>query len=248
MQNLLVWILSSPLVVLAVSAAVFVALAWLALPFALYGVRRRLDRIAEGLERIQALLEPPPPAPAEPPGTAAREEAPAGAGPEEKLADTELDRMRASAGTRKEPAEAAVEAAPEEGPEDAGPLATFRETMERLVPGLQERVLDRRRVDYVHRRGWGREFPCLRVKIEGGRLQAALPLGKLAEAYPRFSAEQFAQYVEIFLGEKYGVFPASAPGSELFVVTMEPDKKKGIEIFLGIVQEQLLSAMSEDEA
>ena len=214
MQTFLASLLSSPLFVLAVSLAVFVVLAWAVLPFALYGVRRRLDRIVEGLERIQALLEQG--APASPPRTEAGEPAVA-----------------------EEPAGTGVL-------EGAGLLGDFREAIQRAVPELQERVLDARRIEYVHRRGWGREFPCLRVMLDAGRVSVSFPLRKLEEAYPRFSGEQFDQYVRTFLGERHGVLPASPPGAEELVVVIEPGKERGLEIFLDIVQEQLWGAMTEE--
>lgn len=209
-QIFLAGILTHPIFVLAASLAVFVALAWIALPFALYGVRRRLDRLIEGLERVQALLERGAPAAAAP-GESGGPVAPA-------------------------------------GPAGAPLLAGFREAIRRAVPGLQERVLDARRIEYVHRRGWGSEFPCLRVLLEEGRLRASFPLRKLEEAYPRFSGEQFDQYVRAFLGERHGVLPVSPPGADELVVVIEPGKGKGLEIFVGILQEQLWGAITGEES
>ena len=130
--------------------------------------------------------------------------------------------------------------------EGAGLLDDFREAVQRAVPELQERLLDARRIEYVHRRGWGREFPCLGVFLEAGRLRVSLPLRKLEEAYPRFSGEQFDQYVRTFLGERHGVVPASPPGAEDLEVVIGPGKERGLQIFLGIVQEQLWGAMTEE--
>ena len=212
-QRALAGVLSNPIFVLLVSLSVFVALAWLALPFALYGVRRRLDRIIEGLDRLQALLE-------EAPGASDSGGDGGPAGTEE----------RAEAGAR----------------EHASLLDDFRAALQRAVPALQERMLDARHVEYVHRRGWGREFPCLRVELEEGRLLASFPLRKLEEAYPRFSGGQFEQYVRSFLGERHGVLPASAPGGDELAVIVEPGKEKGLEIFAGIIQEQLWGSMTEE--
>ncbi|MBI3127121.1 MAG: hypothetical protein HYZ11_05925 [Candidatus Tectomicrobia bacterium] len=206
-QAVLAGILSSPVFILLVSLGIFVALAWLALPFALYGVRRRLDRIIEGLDRLQALLED---VPGGPPA------APAG--------------ERAGGPVR----------------EGAGLLDELREALRGAVPELQERVLDAGRVEYVHRRGWGREFACLSVLLENGRLRASFPLRELEKAYPRFSGGQFEQYVRAFLGERHGVLPASPPGADELAVIIQPGTRKGLEIFAGIVREQLWGSMTEE--
>ncbi|MEE9274662.1 MAG: hypothetical protein V3V62_05080 [bacterium] len=52
--------MTHPVILLSLSLVVFLGLAWMALPFSIYGVRRRLDRIIEGLERIQAALDSRP--------------------------------------------------------------------------------------------------------------------------------------------------------------------------------------------
>ncbi len=48
--------MTNPVFILAAAVAVFLFIVWAALPFALYGVRRRLDRVVENLDRIQLTL------------------------------------------------------------------------------------------------------------------------------------------------------------------------------------------------
>ena len=43
--------------ILAAAVVIFLVIIWAGLPFAIYGVRRRLDRVVENLDRIQAALD-----------------------------------------------------------------------------------------------------------------------------------------------------------------------------------------------
>lgn len=49
--------LTQPVFILAVAVVIFLVIIWAGLPFAIYGVRRRLDRVVENLDRIQAALD-----------------------------------------------------------------------------------------------------------------------------------------------------------------------------------------------
>lgn len=49
--------MTNPVFILAAAAAIFLVIVWAGLPFAIYGVRRRLDRVVENLDRIQAALD-----------------------------------------------------------------------------------------------------------------------------------------------------------------------------------------------
>jgi len=197
-----------PIVLLLASLLVFLAVAWAALPFALYGVRRRLDRIAEGLERIQKALE----------------------------AAGEARRSAAQA-----PAPSGREPAPAEERAAAGALfVELRKELMQLAPALEERVLDPSNVVFLHRREAGGETPCLSLAVERGRVRATFPLNSLREAYPRFSAERFREYAEAFLPERHGYFAAASPDGGELHLTIEPRSGRPLDIFVGIVREQLL--------
>jgi len=49
--------MSDPVFILGAAAVIFLVIIWAGLPFAIYGVRRRLDRVVVNLDRIQAALE-----------------------------------------------------------------------------------------------------------------------------------------------------------------------------------------------
>ena len=230
MQNPVGTILSNPFFLFFVSAAVFLVIVWALLPFAIYGVRKRLDRNHRGLEKISETLGKilevlerggRIPAPSGP-----EVSGPGASGPEVSSAGRET------------------------GDEDSpgGLFSDLRKELQKFGPFMQERLLEPGEIEYFILDKDGVEIPGVFLSFRGNGVRASIPVVSLERVFPGFSSEQFRKYANSFLPEKHGYFmEPSSSGLELHV-NIEPRENNALELFVGIIQEQMIDPIEGEGA
>ncbi len=199
-----------PVFILAAAAAIFLLAAWMALPFAIYGVRRRLDQVVENLERIQKALRIQ---------TALDQDEEGG----------DVENLAPLRGTERNGNLHAARRL----------LVDLRKELLRFAPTMHERVLDPENIVVFCRNNEGLDMPCLVLSLAESGVQISVPLQSLEEAFSGFSSEQFRDYAVSFLPEKYGFYAvASADGKEL-QVNIETRESNPLDLFIGIIREQM---------
>lgn len=193
--------LTSPVFILLAAMVIFLLCVWAALPFAVYGVRRRLDLLIENLDQIQVVL------------------------------DRALANGRSSQPRHEE----------QNGDNRAARrlLVTLRKEMLQFAPALQERVLDSENVVVFCRNEKGMELPCMVISLSENGVLISLPLASIGEAFSGFSPDQFRDYATSFLPEKYGFFASASPDGKELHVNIEARESNPLDLFVGIVREQL---------
>ncbi len=219
-------IFSNPVFLLVASMGIFLFIVWVVLPFALYGIRRRIDQNGQRLERISETLEralevlmaiqeqgetpEPPPGASRASGAAAAEVGAVVAGPSERL------------------------------------LSELRAEMVQFAPLMRERVEDAENIIFDVSDPEGADLPCLILTLQDFGVQVSVPLLSLARAFSEFSPEQFSQYATSFLPEKHGYFMATSPDGGELQVNIEPKEANMLELFMGIIREQLYEPIGGD--
>jgi len=124
----------------------------------------------------------------------------------------------------------------------------LRKEMLQFAPLMQERVLDIGFVVMLLRDNRKSEIPCMTFSLVESSIQVSILLDSLSQAFPNFSADQFSQYANSFLVERYGYHTvASLDGHEL-QVNIEAGDSNPLDLFIGIIREQLYEPLRGDTA
>ena len=212
-------ILTDPIFLLAASMGIFLFLVWAALPFALYGIRRRIDRNGQRLDRISETLE--------------------------RALEVLMVIQEQGEGPESGPSSGAGEAAGVAGPSERL-LSELRGEMAQFAPVMRERVEDAENIIFDVSDPEGADMPCLILTLQDFGVQVSVPLLSLARSFPEFSPEQFSQYATSFLPEKHGYFSTTSPDGGEFQVNIEPREDNTLELFMGIIREQLFEPIGGD--
>ncbi len=222
MQNPVGTILSNPFFLFFVSAAVFFVIVWALLPFALYGVRKRLDRNRRGLEEISETLG--------------------------KILEVLERGGRIPVASGPGVSGPGVSSAGREAGDEDSPgrlFSNLRKELQKFGPFLQERLLEPGEIEYFILDKDGVEIPGVFLSFRGNGVRASIPVVSLERVFPGFSSEQFRKYANSFLPEKHGYFmEPSSSGLELHV-NIEPRENNALELFVGIIQEQMIDPIEE---
>jgi hypothetical protein len=211
-------ILFHPLFLFVVSAAIFILVIWSGLPFALYGMRRRLSQNGEKLDRIAGILERIH---------------------EVLMAQDEREEMRLS--------EISDDGARTGAPTPAGRLfVDLRKEMLQFAPLLQERALDTGFVVMLFRDKSGAEVPAMVISIQEDAVQVTIQVETLRLAFPGFQPDQFCQYAASFLPEKHGYHTIASPDGQEFHVNIDPGDSSTLDLFIGIIREQMVEPVKGD--
>ncbi len=194
--------MTHPVFILAAAMVIFLFIVWAGLPFAIYGVRRRLDRVVENLDRIEAALG----------------QTGASAGPGVVTPDGEPNGDHRAARRL---------------------LVELRKEMLQFAPAMRERVLDPENVVVYFQSDEGVDVPCLIFSLSGSGVRVSVPLHSLEEAFSGFSPDQFRDYAVAFLPEKYGFFTSASPDGRELQVNIEPRESNPLDLFIGIIREQM---------
>ena len=75
-----------------------------------------------------------------------------------------------------------------------------------------------------------------------------IPLQALKRAFPAFSPDRFREYASSFLHERHGYFTVSSPDGAELRVTIEPRESCMLDLFVGIIREQIYELLGGDSA
>ncbi|MFC1491213.1 hypothetical protein ACFLQ0_01305 [Nitrospinota bacterium] len=212
MQNPIGAIVSHPIFLLFASVAVFLIIIWAVLPFALFGVRKRLDLNLHRLDRIAATLG--------------------------EIVDI-LDRSEwRRAGQDRESSRGEEDS---DGQGSPGKLfADLRKELQQFGPFMRERLIEPGEFEYVIRDEEGEEIRALFLSFQQGGVRVSIPIVSLERVFSGFSSERFREYANSFLSEKHGYFmEPSSSGLELHV-NIEPQVSNALDLFVGIIREQMV--------
>ena len=235
MQNPVGTILSNPFFLFFVSAAIFLVIVWALLPFALYGVRRRLDRNRRGLEEISETLGKilevlerggRIPAPSGPGASGPGASGPGASGPGASPTGRELENADSPGGL----------------------FSDLRKELQKFGPFLQERLLEPGEIEYFILDKDGVEIPGVFLSFRGNGVRASIPVVSLERVFPGFSSEQFRKYANSFLPEKHGYFMEPSSSGLEFHVNIEPRENNALELFVGIIREQMIDPIEGEGA
>jgi hypothetical protein len=118
-------------------------------------------------------------------------------------------------------------------------MVDFRKELLQFSPAMQERALDSENVVVFFRGREGVDVPCLLLSLKEHAVQVSVPLHTLESAFSNFSSEQFRDYAVLFLPEKHGFFPIPSPDGKELHVNIEPRESNPLDLFIGIIREQM---------
>jgi hypothetical protein len=207
MESLLKQILeftAHPVIIIFASVFIFFLLAWLALPFALYGIRRRLDRIVQLLEQSAQVSAGRGDASAVPPDSTGNENV-------------------ASA-----------------------LFVDLRRDLMRIARPLRERVFDQKNVVLYYERGGGDNVELVFLSLRDEWVLISFPIEELSVSVTGFSSDQFQSHIALFLQEEFGYFSVLSPDGRELQIHLEPRETNKLELFVGIVKEQLVNLVEKE--
>lgn len=204
MENLLVSLLTDPFFIFLASVVIFLMVTWAVLPFAIFGVRRRLDSVIENLDKIQSILTQT--------GPSSRLTGITPPGVEHQNGDYHTSRQL---------------------------MVDLRKELLQFAPAMQEKALDSENVVVFFRGSEGVDVPCLVLSLKEHAVQVSVPLQSLENAFSNFSSEQFRDYAVLFLPEKHGFFATPSPDGKELHVNIEPRESNPLDLFVGIIREQM---------
>ena len=202
--NQILEITAHPVILILASVFIFFLLAWLALPFALYGIRRRLDRIVQLLEQGAQVS--------------------AGRGDASAVSPDSTDNENMASAL----------------------FVDLRRDLLRIARPLRERVFDQENVVLYYERGGEDNVELVFLSLRDEWVLISFPLEELSVSVTGFSSDQFQSYIASFLPEKFGYFSVLSPDGRELQINLEPREANQLELFVGIVKEQLVNLVEKE--
>jgi hypothetical protein len=193
-----------PVILILASGFIFFLLAWLALPFALYGIRRRLDRIVQLLEQGAQVS--------------------AGRGDASAVSPDSTDSENVASAL----------------------FVDLRRDLLRIARPLRERVFDQKNVVLYYERDGEDNVELVFLSLRDEWVLISFPLEELTVSVTGFSSDQFQSYIASFLPEKFGYFSVLSPDGRELQINLEPRETNQLELFVGIVKEQLVNLVEKE--